>query len=182
MAFAAAHPERVGRIVLFNTAAFHLPKGKKVPLALTFMRDLRVGALMVRGLNGMSRGASWIGCKRRPMPRAVRDAYTAPYDTWDHRIATLRFVQDIPVRPGDRSYDDVSAVERSLPRFRGTPALLCWGERDFVFDREVLDVWRGVWPDAEVLALADCGHYVLEDGAEDVIPRVQAFLRAHPLS
>jgi pimeloyl-ACP methyl ester carboxylesterase len=181
MAYAAAHPERIGRIVLFNTAAFHLPAGKKVPLALRFMRASRSGALMVRGFNGMSRGASFVGCKRHPMPKALRDAYAAPYDSWAHRIATLRFVQDIPLDPGDPSYDDVTVVEQSLPRFRETPALICWGEKDFVFDREVRDVWRATWPNAEVQSFPDCGHYILEDAAEEIVPRVRAFLRAHPL-
>ncbi len=182
MAYAAAHPERIGRIVLFNTAAFHLPAGKSVPAALSLMRDTSVGAFLVRGLNAMSRGAAWIGCKKNPMARAVRDAYAAPYDSWDHRIATLRFVQDIPLGPGDPSYADVTLVERSLPRFRSTPVLVFWGLKDFVFDREVLDVWRTTWPQAEVHALPDCGHYVLEDAAEEIVPRVRAFLQTHSLS
>jgi pimeloyl-ACP methyl ester carboxylesterase len=181
MAYAAAYPERIGRIVLFNTAAFHLPAGKKVPFALTFMRDSKLGALMVRGFNGMSRGTSLIGCKRNPMPRALRDAYAAPYDSWENRIATLRFVQDIPIHPDDPSYDDVTLAEEGLPLFRNTPALICWGEKDFVFDREVLGVWRAIWPHAEVKAFPDCGHYVLEDAADDIVPRVRAFLHAHPL-
>jgi pimeloyl-ACP methyl ester carboxylesterase len=182
MAYAAANPERVGRIVLFNTAAFHLPPGKKVPLALTFMRESKLGALMVRGFNGMSRGTSLVGCKRNPMSKELRDAYAAPYDTWKNRIATLRFVQDIPVDPGDPSYGDVTAVQEALPLFRETPTLICWGEKDFVFDREVLDVWRATWPKAEVRAFPDCGHYVLEDAGEEIVPRVRAFLHAHRLS
>ena len=153
-----------------------------MPVALSLLRSSRVGAFMVRGFNAMSRGAGWIGCKRSVMPKALRDAYAAPYDTWDHRIATLRFVQDIPLGPEDASYADVTIVEESLPRFLGTPALVCWGERDFVFDREVLDVWRGKWPHAEVHAFADCGHYVLEDAPEEIVPRVRAFLQTHPLS
>lgn len=31
MAYAIRHPERIKRLVLFNTAAFHLPKEKKTP-------------------------------------------------------------------------------------------------------------------------------------------------------
>jgi pimeloyl-ACP methyl ester carboxylesterase len=181
MAYAAANPGRIGRVVLFNTAAFHLPAGKKVPLALSFLRDSKLGAFMVRGFNGMSRGTSLIGCKRNPMSKALRDAYAAPYDTWDNRIATLRFVQDIPIQPDDPSYDDVTAVQKALPLFREIPTLICWGEKDFVFDREVLDVWRATWPKAEVLPLPDCGHYVLEDAADEILPRVRRFLRAHPL-
>jgi cis-3-alkyl-4-acyloxetan-2-one decarboxylase len=181
MGYAARHPERIGRIVLFNTAAFHLPAGKKVPLALKVMRNSRAGALMVRGFNAMSRGTSAIGCKRTPMTKAVRDAYRAPYDSWENRIATLRFVQDIPIDKADRSYAAVTEVEESLAKFRDTPTLICWGERDFVFDGEVLDIWRALWPKAEVVPFADCGHYVLEDAALEIVPRVHAFLRAHPL-
>ena len=181
MAYAAKHPERIGRIVLFNTAAFHLPASKKLPTSLAVMRSSRAGALLVRGFNAMSRGTSLIGCKRKPMPKAVRDAYGAPYDSWDNRIATLRFVQDIPIAPTDPSYAAVTEVEESLSRFTNTPALICWGERDFVFDREVLAIWRARWPNAEVHGFADCGHYVLEDAAEDITPLVKAFLQAHPL-
>jgi haloalkane dehalogenase len=72
-------------------------------------------------------------------------------------------------------------VEESLPLFRSTPTLICWGEKDFVFDREVLALWRTIWPSAEVQAFADCGHYVLEDAVEEIVPRVRAFLHANPL-
>ncbi|MDA8085284.1 MAG: hypothetical protein M0Z75_01140 [Nitrospiraceae bacterium] len=105
MAYASRQPERIKRLVLLNTAAFHLPKEKKFPLALKICRDTRLGSVLVRGFNAFSVGASHVGCKRNPMSAQLRSLYQLPYDSWHNRIATLRFVQDIPLKPGDRGYD-----------------------------------------------------------------------------
>ena len=68
-----------------------------MPRALAICRDSELGAFLVRGLNAFCQGTAWIGCKRQPMTRELRRAYVAPYDSWGHRIAMLRFVQDIPL-------------------------------------------------------------------------------------
>lgn len=176
MAWAALHPERIGRLVILNTAAFHLPAKKKFPPALRICRDTRLGAFLVRGFNAFSLAASIVGCKRHPMPAELRRAYRLPYDSWGNRIATLRFVQDIPLKPGDRNYDLVSGVAASLDQFRGRPMLVCWGERDFVFDQHFLTEWEQRFPAAEMHRFPDAGHYILEDAAAEVIPLIGAFL------
>ena len=176
MAFASRHPDRIRRLVVLNTGAFHLPKGKRFPLALRICRDSELNTFLVRGLNLFSGVASLIGCKRKPMNGRLRRAYRAPYNTWEHRIATLRFVQDIPLRPGDKAYDIVTEVQNGLHRFRQLPMLICWGELDFVFDRHFLAEWRKHFPEAEVHSFPDCGHYILEDAAEEVIPLIKGFL------
>ena len=181
MAFAAHHPERIARLVFLNTAAFHLPAAKRLPLSLRLARG-PLGALLVRGLNAFSRGAARYCCTRRPMAPEVRAQYLAPYDSWRNRIAVHRFVQDIPLRPGDRGYDLVSFVEARLDRFRETPILICWGARDFVFDGSFLAEWQRRFPHAEVHRFADCGHYVLEDAHEEIVPLVRTFLARHPLT
>lgn len=176
MAFASRHPERIRRLVVLNTGAFHLPKSKRFPLALRICRDNELNTFLVRGLNLFSGVASLIGCKRKPMNGRLRRAYRAPYNSWENRIATLRFVQDIPLRPGDKAYDIVSEVQNGLQRFRKLPILICWGELDFVFDRHFLAEWRKHFPEAEVHSFPDCGHYILEDAAEEVIPLIKGFL------
>jgi haloalkane dehalogenase len=181
MAYAHRYPERVKRLVVFNTAAFHLPRGKRLPWQLWLCRT-PMGPLLVRGLNAFCRGAARTGCTRRPMPAEVRAGYLAPYDSWRNRIAVLRFVQDIPLKPGDRSYDLVTQVQDGLHRFYDVQALLCWGERDFVFDRHFLDEWRRHLPNAEVHRFADAGHYVLEDARDEIVPLVRDFLKRHPLT
>jgi haloalkane dehalogenase len=180
LAFAAKHPERIARLVVLNTAAFHLPASKAFPWPLWLCRDTLVGAFMVRGLNLFARGTAAIGCKHHKMPRDVAQAYVAPYDSWANRIAVHRFVQDIPLRPGDRSYDLLSFAQDRLALFVDTPMLIGWGMRDFVFDRHFLDEWMRRFPRAQVHRFPQAGHYVLEDEPGELVPLVREFLAAHP--
>jgi haloalkane dehalogenase len=180
MAYAVRHPERVRRLVLMNTAAFHLPEDMRMPAALWFVRDTRLGPFLVQRFNLFSRGAAWLAPAKR-LSKQVRDAYCAPYDSYENRIATLRFVQDIPLRPGDPAYDQVSEIAAGLDRFRETPILLLWGEKDFVFKPQVLSIFEKIWPHAEVHRFPEAGHYVLEDASAEILPLVSDFLARHPV-
>jgi pimeloyl-ACP methyl ester carboxylesterase len=176
MAYAVRHPERIKRLVILNTAAFHLPKEKPFPLGLKICRDTLLGTLLVRGFNAFSLGASFVGCKRHPMSSELRQAYRLPYNNWQNRIATLRFVQDIPLSPGDRNYDLVTSVAAGLEQFRRLPMAIFWGELDFVFDRTFLAEWKRRFPQAELHSYKDAGHYILEDMKEEIVPLVTEFL------
>lgn len=175
MAWAVENVEKIARLVILNTAAFHLPPSKSMPWQLSLARDSKLGAFLVRGFNAFSAGATRMAVTR-PLPAAVRAAYVAPYDSWDHRIATLRFVQDIPLAPGDRGYEIISSTASKLPLLADKPGLICWGMRDFVFDEKFLTEWRNYLPFAEVHEYPGAGHYVLEDAGERIVPLVQAFL------
>ena len=180
MAWATRHRERVKRLVILNTGAFGLPPGKSFPTSLWIVRNTPVGAVLVRGLNVFARAASRWCALAKPLSPALRDAYCAPYDSWANRIATLRFVEDIPLDAGHPSHAAVKAVEDNLTaNFGGTPALICWGARDFVFDDHFLAAWKKFLPGAEVHRFADAGHYVLEDAADRIIPLMRAFLEKH---
>ncbi len=181
MGLAHRRPGLVVRIVALNTAAFPLPASKRFPWPLWLVRDTPVGAFLVQRFNAFSRGAARWCVTRGPMDPKVRQGLVAPYEPPDARIATLRFVQDIPLGPGDRAWELLKAVEDGLWRYGDTPVLLCWGMKDFVFDHHFLDTFVGHWPHAEVLRLDDAGHYVLEDAPGEVVPRIRAFLDAHPL-
>jgi pimeloyl-ACP methyl ester carboxylesterase len=181
MAFAHRHPGRIKRLIILNTAAFPLPAMKRLPWSLWWCRLPLMGPLLVRGLNAFCRGALRY-CVCKPLPAAVRKGYLAPYDSWRNRIAVLRFVQDIPLTPDDRSFALVQEVAAGLSRFVSLPMLICWGERDFVFDRHFLEEWRRRFPRAEVHLFPGAGHYVLEDAAPEVLPLIRAFLRRHPLA
>jgi haloalkane dehalogenase len=181
MAYAARHPERIARLVILNTAAFHLPAAKPLPLALRICRNTQLGAFLVQGLNAFALVAARIGCKRKPMSPDLRNAYCRPYRKWHDRLAILRFIQDIPLAPGDSGYDLISEVADGLQRFADRPMTICWGEQDFVFDRHFLNEWQRRFPQAEVHSFPDCGHYILEDAQAEVIPIIQKFLHEHPL-
>lgn len=181
MAFAGRHPGRIKRIVLLNTGAFHLPKEKELPLPIWLVRDTPIGALLVRGLNAFSLGAVKWCATRKPLSPEVREGYLAPYQSWAERIGVLRFVQDIPLEPGDPSYDTVSEAETRLGQFSDLPILILWGDRDFVFDRHFLKEWREIWPKAELHTFPEGGHYIIEDEREEIVQRVGEFLERNPI-
>ena len=176
MGFAARHPERIKKLVILNTGAFHLPESKPFPWALSICRNTLLGTVLVRGFNAFSSIASYVGVKRKAMPKAIRNAYVAPFNSWANRISTLRFVQDIPLKAGDRNYQLVSDIAASLEQFKSLPMMICWGLQDFVFDKAFLDEWKRRFPDAAVHEFADCGHYILEDASDEVVAHIREFM------
>lgn len=174
-AWATRRPERIARLVVTNTAGFRNPKDQRLPAALRLGRDSTFGEWLILKHNAFARGAARWGVVRKLDP-AVRDAFLAPYDTPEHRLATVRFVQDIPLGSGDRAWPVVEATGNALGQFADRPMLLGWGLKDFVFDSVFLAEWRRRFPDAEVHAYGDAGHYVLEDAHERLVPAVRAFL------
>jgi len=175
MAMASRNPGRIARLMLLNTGAFPLPAGKALPLSIRICRTF-LGPALVQGLNFFARGAAMSCVTRRPLTPAVRQGFVSPYDSWGNRIATLRFVEDIPLKEGDAAWATVKKTEAALAGFRDRPALICWGGKDFVFDDHFLERWRAHLPEAAVKYYADAGHYVLEDARDEVIGEITKFL------
>lgn len=176
MAYATRHIEKISKIVVLNTSGFLKPASKKMPWLLTMFRNKLVGALLVRGFNSMCRGAASMCVTKTAMAGDVRDGFIGPYDSWEHRIAVHRFIQDIPLAPGDTSYDLVKQVDDNLKHLSKIPMMICWGMKDFVFDHHFLKEWERRMPHAEVHRFEDCGHYILEDARDEVIGHIKEFL------
>ena len=176
MSYAVRHPERIQRIVVLNTAAFAMPAGKKLPWQLTLLRKAwPLNALLVRGFNAFA-GLAKSMAPRRPLSEAVASGLLAPYHSWASRIATLRFVQDIPLGPGDLAWETVQATEAGLETLSDKPMLICWGQHDFVFDVDYYAQWCERFPSAEAHLFEDAGHYVLEDEPGHIVSLMQDFM------
>jgi len=174
-AWAVDNPDRIARTVVLNTAAFPLPADKKMPAALSLVRDTSLGAFLVRRFNAFSAIAARVAFKK-PVSREVRQAYTLPYDSPENRIATLRFVQDIPLSEKDSGFEILINTAERLHLLKDKPCILAWGEKDFVFDAPFLNQWLKHFPEAEVHRFPDCGHYVLEDGGPALIDTISKFI------
>jgi haloalkane dehalogenase len=178
--WALRDPSRVRRLVITNTGAFPLPAAKRFPKRLALGRDSRLGGWLIRRFNLFARGAARLGTERK-LPKAVREAYAGVYDGWDKAIATLRFMQDIPLSERDAAWPLVASMQAALPVYADRPAFIGWGLKDFVFDRHFLDGFRTALPNAETHAFDDANHYVLEDKHEVLVPAIREFLDRNPL-
>jgi pimeloyl-ACP methyl ester carboxylesterase len=180
MAYALRHPERIGRFVLMNTAAFLPPPGKPIPIILIMIRRLRLLAMFaVQGFNLFALGALFIN-SYKGLSKEVKAGLIAPYNCWQNRIATLKFVQDIHLTENNPSYGVVKQVDNNMKLFLNLPILICWGKHDFVFDLDYLKEWQRRFPDADTHIFPEAGHYVLEDVPEKIIPLTREFLQKHP--
>ena len=176
LAYALRNIEKIDRIVLMNTAAFLPPAGKKLPLRLSLVRNIRLLATpAVLGLNLFAVAALHMA-SHKGLSANVRAGLIAPYNSWANRIATLKFVQDIPLAPGDPSFKTAKEIDENLFRLSHVPLLILWGDHDFVFDRAYLQEWRRRFPQARVHRLEQAGHYVLEDEPEETERLIQEFL------
>lgn len=174
MGLACRHPDRIRRFVVFNTAAF---LSQKIPFSIDICRIPVFGDLAIRGFNGFARAAQVRAIyDRGKLAGPVKAGYLAPYDSWQNRIGNLRFVQDIPLNASHPSYDALKSIDENLEQFRDRPMLIVWGDDDFCFTPEFRAEWEKRFPDAEVHALEDAGHFVIEDAKDDVLKWMKDYL------
>ena len=175
MGYATRFPEKMKQFVVFNTAAFFVPK---IPKRIAICRVPVLGNFLVRGLNGFSLAALVFATSQRDkFPAEVRKAYLAPYNSWANRIAIHNFVKDIPMENGHQTRPTIDDIEEGLAQFKNHPMIIMWGDDDFCFTtRDFLPKWQAHFPHANVHVLPNAGHYVVEDAIETIIPRLKQFL------
>lgn len=164
--------DRVGKIQILNTAAF---RSTRIPLRINLCRLPVLGEAWVRGCNGFA-GAATTMAVAKPLPKEVKAGYVYPYDNWANRIATHRFVLDIPLNENHPSYVDLYEIEKSLELLKSKPMQIIWGGRDFCFNDHFFEEWKERFPHAVTHYFKDAGHFVLEDEKEACVPLIRDFL------
>ena len=156
--FAAAHPERVEKLILINPIAFDdIPPADVRSLqrntgrfALQISRGVMGAAPLLRDL--LSRGVS----DPAHMPEPLIARYLAPWvgrDGVDHLLRVARVV--------DR--DDMDEVDlRALPH----PTLILWGDKDPWVDGKVGDELAHTIGGSKLVHLPNAGRLVPEDAPE----------------
>ena len=171
--WAARYPDKMGRMVILNTAAFPAPR---IPLRIRLCQTPFIGEWLVRGLNGFAGPATRMAVHRRPLAADVRRGYVFPYDSWANRIGVARFLADIPMRAGHPSMELLEEACNGLNRFKQHRAMIAWGGADFCFDDWFFERWQKILSQSELHYFPGAGHYVLEDAGEEILPLVKAFI------
>jgi haloalkane dehalogenase len=175
MGWATRHPERVKAIVALNTSCFRLPEEKPFPGLLRFMRGAMTG-IPLRASSAFRKFILSTCTAKTKLSAEAANGYLHPYDGWDAARAVHRFVQDIPLGPGDRAWEAMLEVENRLHLLKDKPMLLPWGMKDWVFDAAFLNGWTKRFPKATVRRFDDCGHFLLEDAKDEVVPLIRDFV------
>ncbi|WP_438482950.1 alpha/beta fold hydrolase [Oleiharenicola lentus] len=165
-------PHLFGKVVILNTAAF---ADTVVPWRIRLCRAPLIGELLVRGFNGFAGPAAWMSVTK-PLTAEVKRGFLFPYDNWANRIATHRFVVDIPSGRGTSSDVALARIEEKLPMLNELPVRILWGGEDFCFNRHYYDRWRELLPNAAATYDEKAGHYVLEDASEACLKEIERFL------
>lgn len=165
-------PERISHMVVTNTAAF---RSKEIPLSIASCRIPVFGAVAVRGFNAFAGVATW-RASAKGLSSDVKAGLVFPYNSWANRIATLKFVEDIPLKSSHPSYEALTQVEENLSKLTDKPMLICWGEQDFCFTPNFRKEWQRRFPEASVHAWDDVGHYVIEDVPERLVSTMKDWL------
>lgn len=173
MGYAVRHPDRINKIVILNTAAFGLPSDSPFPAAIWAFRFTGIGPFLNYYFNAFSFIASHT-CSVKGMSKKIRHGFRAPYDSAANRTATTEFVLDIPVYEGDRSWNELKKLENGLPILQSKPMIVCYGRRDFCFNRYFYNEWQRRFPNAEYHTF-NAGHYTLEDAGDEIFPLVKEF-------
>jgi pimeloyl-ACP methyl ester carboxylesterase len=168
--FAAAHPERVEKLVLINPVAFDDIPGEDVKslqrntgrFALRISRGVMGAAPLMQELlrNSVADPAN--------MPDALVGRYLAPYvgrDGVDHLLRTARMIDK----------DDMDEVDlRALPQ----QTLILWGERDPWVSSKVGEDLASAIGGSKLVRLPNASRLVPEDAPDMVADLVLDFMGA----
>ncbi len=176
LAWALDNISKIEKIIITNTAGFFLPETKKFPLRLAIIKYFTPFAIpAVLGFNLFSFSALYLASKKK-LSKKVKAGLIAPYNSWKNRIATLKFVQDIPISKNDLSYKTVKMVDENLYKIKKLPTMFLWGDKDFIFDKHFLNEWKKRIPNGKFYIFKDSGHYIFEDKPEETLSLIKQFL------
>lgn len=166
------YPELFDRIVILNTAAY---PDADIPKRINLLRQGKFGEWLTRKFNLFAWPATFMTTEKK-LPKAIKEAYLLPYDSWENRVAVARFVQDIPMEKEHKTYQTMAEIESKLHTL-SHPKLILWGGKDFCFNQHFFERWLEIYPGASAHWYAKAGHYVLEDALEDVSGRIWEFVK-----
>ncbi len=158
--------------VVMNTGAFLGDLPKRIAL----VKIPVFGPQAVLRFNGFARAAvSLCMVHKERMNATLKHAYLSPYGNPHDRIATLRFVEDVPQKPSHRTWSVVNDVDGQLEQLKDRPLLVLWGEQDWCFDMKFYEGWLQRFPNAEREVYGDASHYVFEDAPDRVSAALERF-------
>jgi 4,5:9,10-diseco-3-hydroxy-5,9,17-trioxoandrosta-1(10),2-diene-4-oate hydrolase len=154
--FAARHPQRVRRLILFAPAnPWSHPSDRLVRTFRTWPGRLVAGILPYLPARLQQTGLDRVYGDPARVPTGSLRGYVD-----DLRVpGTMRHILNI-VRDW---FAEMATLQAALPRVAGVPILLLWGDRDLVVDPASATPLRRVLPQSELHIVSGGGHILFEE-------------------
>jgi haloalkane dehalogenase len=131
----------------------------------------RLGRLLAERYAIFVNGIMPTAMRRRRLTRDELALYRAPFKS----RASRRPMHVLPAAIiGSR--DCLAGIEQAIGKFHG-PVRLVWPEADIAFREKELRHWLRLLPQAEVIHLKNCGHFLWLDAPEECAEAVGAFMQ-----
>lgn len=117
---------------------------------------------------------------KRGMTELEAGGYHHVFDEPDSDHVVLTWPRTIPMREGDRGWDDMAAIERRLPELKDVPTLLLYAVQDSVFGVEYANRLKERLPNAEgPIAIEGSDHFMQDDKGSEIAGLIVDFLKRH---
>jgi haloalkane dehalogenase len=118
-----------------------------------------------------------LATSRRGITQLEARGYHHVFDERDSDHIVLTWPRTIPMREGDRGWQDMLAIQKRLPELASTPVLLLWAPEDEVFPLEFAHRLREYLPHAEGPVTFDrARHFLQDDRGPDLAAAIVEFL------
>lgn len=173
LSYAVEHPENVKRLVIFNTWMWSLAGQKNVERASRLLGGI-LGKLLYLRMNFSPKVLlkSAFADKSKLTPATHRH-YIAPFGSAAERVGPWTLAKELI---GSSAW--YARLWERRDRIASKPTLILWGMKDPTFGPDYLEQCRKLFTNANVVEIADAGHFVQEELEE--APRIVGeFLTAY---
>ncbi len=170
--------DRMGGLVLMNTWLFTglISKFHSSPRPWTTWHAPLIGQFFMKRHKVLSHHGPSATTVRGMTPDEAR-AYHQVFDEPDSDHVVLTWPRTIPLREGDRGWQDMHAIEQRLPELAGVPTLLLWAPADEVFPIEFGHRLKELLPHAEgPIEFDHARHFLQDDRGPDLAAEIVRFL------
>jgi pimeloyl-ACP methyl ester carboxylesterase len=170
--------DRLAALVLMNTWLDTEYRGRfhTSPRPWTTWHAPMIGPFFMKRRKILSHGGPSRTTRRGMTPEEAA-GYHHVYDEPDSETVTLTWPRTIPMRPGDRGWADMLAIQNRLGELAKTPIQLIWAPEDQVFPIEYAIRMKEQLPHAEGPKTYDAAaHFLQDDRGPEIAADVVAFL------
>ena len=170
--------EWLAALVLMNTWLFtgYVGHFHRSPRPWTTWHAPLIGQFFMKRYKVLSHAGPSV-TSQRGLTKTEARAYHHIYDEAESDHVVLTWPRTIPMREGDRGWNDMLAIERRLPELANVPTILLWAPEDNVFPIEYASRLKELLPHAEgPITFDKAAHFLQDDRGLDIAGAIVEFL------